>query len=526
MLRKSFLSRSERRLSEIVTIAFPGKDSEMNSLTRTTRDISRFFFDDEVPFGLAIVRILLPLVLMFDMVPRWFHARELYSLDGAAAPLAINYGVPDMLPTPSGAVAVAMASVLLLTLITSSIGWCSRLSLALATTLYTYLTLMDCLGTMTKYTVIASHGLLLLTLSDCGSLWSIDALMRRRREHGSVLKLPTVPDHVKSSVWPRRLIQLLIGIVYLGAAFTKMHTPAFFSSDQMRQWMLTNVNSANPIGEWFSFYPGTLVVSAYVTIIWEVLFVFLAWRGWGRFWMLALGVTFHAGTSALLGLHMFPLVCCSLYFAFLTQDDAQRIGHWYRRLVRRGSRVALTIRRATARIPGLIPGAQPLTANVVFGLCVPAVALAGVGAEYQLDPLHDRNPNGRPALVELDADAVRSMLKPSDRIREYDKFLSFDIGSEMFGDVLVNHRNTFRYGERVLAQCTLSPPHEDMWIECNLHDSENRLIDRVGQVIDRTTLRSNYAFEMLPALEPGQYFLVVRSGGQEITRRAFTLTAN
>ena len=60
-----------------------------------------------------------------------------------------------------------------------------------------------------------------------------------------------------------------------------MHTPAFFSSDQMRQWMITNVNHSNPIGEYLSFYPAALVVSAYVTVLWEVLFVFLAWRGWG-----------------------------------------------------------------------------------------------------------------------------------------------------------------------------------------------------------------------------------------------------
>ncbi len=495
----------------------------MNSLTRTSRDISKFFFDEEVPFGLAVVRIFLPLVLMLDMVPRWFHARELYSLDGAAAPLAINYGYPDFLPTPSGAVAVALASVLILTLITTSIGWCSRVSLALATTIYTYLTLMDALGTMTKYTVIASHGLLLLTLSECGSVWSIDAILRRRKEQNSTLHLPNVSPHPKSAVWPRRLMQLLIGLVYLGAAFTKMHTPAFFSSDQMRQWMLTNVNSANPIGEWASYYPGTMVVSAYVTIIWEVLFVFLAWRGWGRLWMLSLGVFFHIGTSLLLGLHIFPLVCCTIYFCFFNQRDAQLIGQWLRRLSRRGSRIARTVRSMTDRIPSFIPGRRPLTAQAIFGVCVPAVALAGVGAEYQLDPMHDRAPQGRPTLVELDPEVVRPMLKTSARIRESDKFLSFELGSEMFGDVLVDHKSVFKYGERVLAQCTLTPPHEDMWIECNLHDSENRLIDRVGQVIDRTTLRSNYAFEMLPALEPGEYFLVIRSGNHEITRRSFTL---
>ncbi len=44
---------------------------------------------------MAVVRMLLPAVLLLVMVPRWFHARELFSLDGAPAPLADNYGYFD-----------------------------------------------------------------------------------------------------------------------------------------------------------------------------------------------------------------------------------------------------------------------------------------------------------------------------------------------------------------------------------------------------------------------------------------------
>ena len=115
----------------------------MTPTLAASRSISRFFFDREVPFGLALVRIVLPLIVLLDMGPRWFHAREFYSFDGAAAPLQLNYGFPDMLPVPSGTVAVALASILVFTLLTSCIGWMTRCSLALATTIYTYLTLMD-----------------------------------------------------------------------------------------------------------------------------------------------------------------------------------------------------------------------------------------------------------------------------------------------------------------------------------------------------------------------------------------------
>jgi hypothetical protein len=44
-------------------------------------------------------------------------------------------------------------------------------------------------------------------------------------------------------------------------------------------------------------------------------------------------------------------------------------------------------------------------------------------------------------------------------------------------------------------------------------------------VIPRELLRCNYQYRMFESLEPGEYSLVIRSRGQEITRRKFTLAA-
>jgi hypothetical protein len=59
------------------------------SFWKQTKD---FFFAQEVPYGMALVRMTLPLVLLVDVVRRWPFARELYSRDGATAPLAFNFG--------------------------------------------------------------------------------------------------------------------------------------------------------------------------------------------------------------------------------------------------------------------------------------------------------------------------------------------------------------------------------------------------------------------------------------------------
>lgn len=479
-----------------------------------------FFFGEEMPYGMAAVRILLPLVLLLVIIPRWPHAREWFSSDGAAAPLWKNYANAMQLPIPSGTVAVGLTSLLAFTLVTSSLGWCTRLSLIVSTVLFTYLNLLDSIGSLTKYSVIATHGLFCLSLSSCGAVWSIDELLRRRD-----LKAAAIPDESprRFPAWPRRLLQIMIGMVYLGAAFTKMHTPAFFSSDQMRQWMITNVNHSNPIGEYLSFYPAALVVSAYVTILWEILFVFLAWRGWGRVFMITAGVGFHLGTTFLLGLYIFPLVCCSLYLAFLNEEDIVRFSSLIQRLRDRGSRVAERFAALPDCIARLVPDIRCRTATVVFGFLVLAVVAGGIETEYRLDPFGVRRAEGAHQLTELDGDEVRLMLRQSERIRESDKYLSFDVGTQMLGDVIANQRSSFHIGETLFAQCTLNPPHEDMYIECNLHDADDRLIDRVGQIVDRSALRCSWQFFIFDALPPGKYFLVFKSRGREMSRRTINV---
>ena len=115
------------------------------------------------------------------------------------------------------------------------------------------------------------------------------------------------------------------------------------------------------------------------------------------------------------------------------------------------------------------------------------------------------------------------MLAGDMKIREYDKFLAFDVGTEMFGGMVLGRKDQFHHGENIIVQCTLSPPHEDMWVECNLHDASDVLLDRVGQVVVRSQLRGNFLYRACQALESGTYYLVLKTGGQEITRRKITI---
>lgn len=499
----------------------PGSENSTSLRTR----LSQFFFAEETPFGLALVRICISIACLMVTVPRWIYSRELYSSDGAPTPLALNYGYPDLLPVPSGTLAVALMTILTFCCLTALVGWCTRTSLWIAAVLYTYINLLDSISSMTKYSVITSHVLFLLAFSHCGAVWSVDAWLRRRRL--GLSSPSSAADHPKFAAWPRRLMQILIGVVYFGASVTKMHTPAYFSGDQLWHWMMTNVNNANPIGEWMTLFPAMLVVFAYLCVVWEVLFVFLSWRGWGRVCMLAMGVGFHVMTTVTLGLYLFPITCISIYFAFMNTDDvvlwAARWRRWQRRHEGLMSAVTQLPRACAAGLAKLVqPVSRRLTvANSLgaFSVLLAVVAVGAVEVEHRLDIYGERGPNGPLALKEIDPAVVKLMFAGSPRLREYDKLLAFDVGTNMFGGLVTGIQNTFKHGDSIIAQCSLNPPHEDMWVECNLHDSNNILIDRVGQIVVRSQLRGNFVYRACEALEPGTYFLVLRTGTQELTRR-------
>jgi hypothetical protein len=97
------------------------------------------------------------------------------------------------------------------------------------------------------------------------------------------------------------------------------------------------------------------------------------------------------------------------------------------------------------------------------------------------------------------------------------------VGSHVIGGILANHRDSFDYGEDVIVQCSLLPPHEDMWLEFNLHDANGRIISRNGQFAPREAMRVNHTHRFGEGLPPGTYAWVLRFDGLDIAERPFRL---
>lgn len=489
------------------------------------RRFDQFFSREEVPFGLAVARILLPLLLLLPLGPRAFHIREIYSSDGAASPIWENFQHKDLLPIPGGSLAVVLFVLYAASLVTSSLGLFTRLSLIAATIFNVYFGLLDCLSTMTKYTIISSHVLLLLSLSDCGALWSVDEWLRRRNGKKAGAAIPALPR--SSPVWPRRLIQLFIGVVYLGAAATKVHTTGFFSGDQMAYWMMTNTNFSNPVGEYLSLFPGLVVAMAYVAIFWEMTFLFVCWKGTARAFALSVGAIFHVMTYFTLGLILFPMLYIPFYAAFFDEEDYLAARAWLSRVVPnaygRLRDAAIwpwrTLDAVRPRWFGL-PHAAAAVA-VVTSTC----AVVVVEIEKRADVFGVARAEGRFVLEPMSAQQTERVLRNDQGILPVDAVAGFDVGSERFGETLIDRRAAFRAGETAIVQCSLEPPHHDLWVEIDMHDADDHIVARDGVIIARESLRGSIGYKFDGRFPPGTYFFVLKIDGREITRREVTLQA-
>jgi len=482
--------------------------------------VHRFFFEPEIPFGMALIRIVFPIILMGMVMPRWHVVRELFSTDGAIAQLSDGYGYPHLMPEFSGTVAVTLYAVMIFALLSASIGWCTRTSLIISAVLFTYFTMLDYVSTMTKYTVIATHVLTLLALSECGSLWSVDAWLAGRKRNS----WPGEPSaaYEKFPAWPRRLLQIFIGVVYFGAAITKMHTPLFFTGDMLQFWMQTHINFKHPIGEYMSLYPILLVAFAYVTIVWEIMFLFTCWKGTARWLMLPVGILFHFMTTLTLGLLMFPVICYCTYLSFLDEDDTRNVAAWFRRLCRRSTWLKRGVTQlAVLRTRMGNPTGWKSSARAAFVFSMALFAVANVEIEHWMDLYGERRPEGRYALTPMDSDEVARILAPTEPYRVSDRFFAIDLGTILVGDRLANRRTEFRQGERLIAQCNLTPPHEDMYIECRLQNSDNRIVERLGSVATREMFRANFNYWITDATPPGEYSLVIETAGRPIMQKKF-----
>jgi len=452
--------------------------------------LQNFWFREEPPHALALVRILLGLALAWDAARHWPYAVELYSTAGFPIPAFDD--VRWRPPVPWAGAAVALSSLQVFAWLAVAAGWCTRWSLAAGSVTLGWLALLDLPGTFAKYTAIALHACVWLFVSRCGDAWSVDTAWRGWWRD---------PDP-RAPCWPRRLLQLFVCSVYLSAGLTKISTD-FASGELLHFALLHDAWGGTRLGyELASSWPLTAAASL-ATLLFELWFPILVWFPRGRRPMLAAAVAFHAATGLLLDVGAFSPVMLALLPAFLEPDDLR-------------FREALATPRAwlrarshfSRRIGWLAAAAGCLAVGVTIQVVSDRDGALGIRRPAAPKPLRD----------EVAADWLNER-QPADG----DWFHRIDLGQRVAGVRAWGKSDRFRRGEKVWIVARLVRPHPAVEWSGTLLAPDGSTVAEFAATIEPATLYAARAFELTETLPPGAYRIVFLANGYEFAERRFEI---
>ncbi|MEX1097699.1 MAG: HTTM domain-containing protein [Planctomycetales bacterium] len=509
----------------------------------------RFWFAPESPRPLALMRILLGATLFVDCAIRWPHVVELYSTAGV--PMPLHPGTVLHPPALPAAESVLLYAALLFALACATLGWWTRLSLIVAAALLTWVGLLDYAGTLKKYTVVGIHLLVLLSFTRCGAAWSLDRLCdslwrsRKRRTDCQSVRPPvgqtslsarTSPapanrqagkpaphrgtdcrsaSYPLTPAWPRRLMQILVCLVYLGAAATKFRTPDFATGDLLFFSLLDLRWGGEWLGMWLVAHPKLLVLSSYATLLFETAFPLLVWVPRLRRPMLVAAVLFHLSLGYIMTLFVFTPVMLAALCAFLDESDFRLL----RLPAMRGGRGWSAAKpRTLAR--SLAWHALSFVAFLAAGAAAVALGLA-----------HQRSADwygvfrGEPAaaLSEIDEDRFAEMIEGGGP-RNADYIYRVELGER----ISTHHAfggNRLRPGQTAYLLVRFLQPHPAMRIEIEFIDPDGDESNIAVRLVEPRHVFLPIEFRMTESHLPGTYQVIVKANGFVAAKKSFELLA-
>ena len=488
-----------------------------------------FFFAPEDPRRLALVRIGTGAVLLYDALLHWSCAVELYSTSGPALPVFTDPALHG--PVPGPWTAVLLQTLLIFSLACVTAGWQTRCSLWLAFVLAAWLGPLDRAATFAKYSVLGLHLLALLGVSGCGAAWSVDARRRRSTASGDP---PVEAFCPLSSAWPRRLIQILLCSMYLGAALTKFRSQSFAQGDLLMFSLLDDHWGSGRIGHWLATLPQVPLLLSLATVLFEMVFPFLVWGRASRWPMLIIAFVFHGSMCLLLSVGIFCPLMMVVLLAFLEPQDFARADGWIRRL-------RLAIRGVRDQRPGAATewtshapsacAAEPPQArrpsralrSAVLYLLIGAAFTGGGGLlQWLRDADHVFGRKAVEKLAPISEDQVNVMLAGQLPAFE-DYFHRIELGSRYSGNAVFGGRGGYRTGQQVYVLAQLIVPHPRLRLEGVLIAPDGREAARFAHTVEPAFGYAINGFELTEILPAGPYRILLRADGYEIAERRFEL---
>jgi predicted DCC family thiol-disulfide oxidoreductase YuxK len=196
-------------------------------------------------------------------------------------------------------------------LVTSALGLATRLSVAVAAVLGTYLIgLGDSFGKINHADAILIWAMAILALSRCGDGFSLDALIRAGRRPQSPPPKPS-----GEYTWPIRMMWLVMSIIFFNAGVSKLRHSgiAWVTSDVLATYFIhSNYGIGRPAGApvsewglWFARHPAIYRPMAGLSLFFELALPLALFSRWARrivvpgVFALQVGITFLMGPDFL-----------------------------------------------------------------------------------------------------------------------------------------------------------------------------------------------------------------------------------
>jgi HTTM domain len=174
------------------------------------------------------------------------------------------------------------------------------------------------------------HSLTLyLVVSETGLVWSMDAWRAAKRRR------PIAPT--PQPVWPLRLLQYQLSVMYAAAAMYKLLDPAWRDGTALHYILNYNAFQRIP-GQVPPSLDPLLAWLGYTTLAWEALFPLAMLTRTAKRLFVLTGVGMHLGMGALLDLGPFTPTVLAAYFAFIDTEDARAIAALWARVTKRAPR--------------------------------------------------------------------------------------------------------------------------------------------------------------------------------------------
>ena len=173
-------------------------------------------------------------------------------------------------------------------------------------------------------------------LAPSGAALSVDRWRRTRRGRGDFWECPP------RAVWPLRLMQLQLSVVYLSTLWAKGVGATWHDGTAVSYALRIRFLERFPVPHLVTRSVLTSNVLTYATLATELALGILVWNRRARPWVLLLGVAFHLAIDYSLRVGFFSYAMFVLYLAFVPAETADR---WVLRIRERLARRARRARR-------------------------------------------------------------------------------------------------------------------------------------------------------------------------------------